>query len=122
MNAINPLQPIIDLLDDAQARLKASNDQAQAEADKRDWQELKRMLEKHGICNVFGVASDLIGDIACEFPEGSNEERDYLFAQEVAHLASQATDLPYGCMYQPLGNNRQKRIDELREGARRLRV
>ena len=102
--------------------LAIANAAAKREADKRDWQELERILKKHGICNVISIAAQIVDDMGAEYPHRSNEAEDYELAREVLELAAQGCDLPYGTTYQEWGKNRQRAIDALRDGVKGLRA
>lgn len=93
---MNGLAETAELLRSTADDLASDNDLAEREKDKRDWQQLDRMLRKHGICNVIGIAADLVGEIADEHAEGSLASEDYRLAQRVLDAAAQAVDLTYG--------------------------
>jgi hypothetical protein len=120
MNA--PLTNIITTLRIAGDDLAADNAKAALEADKRDWKELERLLRKHGISNVIGIAADLVGDIASEFPEDSNEARDYELAQEVLSIAAEGCDLTYGFVEQKHMQSRRTAIKSIVDSVNRLRA
>ena len=119
---MNAPAKIAEILRSASTELAADNAKAALEADKRDWEELDRLLRKHGISNVIGIAADLVGDIAAEFPEDSNEARDYELAQEVLTIAAEGCDLTYGFVEQKHMQSRRTAIKSMVDQVNRLRA
>ncbi len=80
----------------AREDLAADNARATAEQNKRDWAEFTRLVRLFGFCNCLGVMAAVAESRANESAEGSEDEKDYLMAQEVLEIASQGCDLTYG--------------------------
>lgn len=94
--------------------MEQDNAKAAQQRDERDWATLKQLIERHGVSNVIGIASDLVLDMSVD------DNDDYALAAEVLAAAALGCDMPYGAVPQVL--KRKRAISDFKDAAMRVRA
>lgn len=112
-----------DMTDGAMAALKREVSQeiaADIARSKRDWMEFERLVRELGLCNCLASMAGVASDRQSEFPEGSDEEKDFIQAQNILEIASMGCDLTYGTNKVRAKLARSEAISKVKQAAAEL--